>query len=73
MSRARLIDEKQSVIARAAVARRELDRLRRQAEPDARTRRRIATLEREVEHLAAEEHRLRLAIDRAGSEAQGPW
>ncbi len=51
------------MIAEAARLRRELERLRA-AESSRRIRRRIGRLEERIESLGAEDHRLRLAIDR---------
>lgn len=63
MSRSQLIERKQQVIAEIQHARRELERVRLQ--PDARSRRRAQELEAQLAGLMAEEHRLRIAIDRS--------
>jgi hypothetical protein len=63
MDRSRLIDRKHEVIAARARIRRRIEHERRK--PDGRLiRRRIARLEAEHDRLAAEESRLRAAIDR---------
>lgn len=61
LTRAELIDQKQAVIADIAQARRELARLHLIPEG----KRHRAALEARLNTLMAEEHRLRLAIDRA--------
>lgn len=61
LTRAELIDRKQAVIADISQARRELARL----QPTSEAQRRRAELDAWLNALMAEEHRLRLAIDRA--------
>lgn len=61
LTRAELIDQKQAVIADIAQARRELARLHLTPEG----KRHWDALEARLNTLMAEEHRLRLAIDRA--------
>ncbi len=63
MSRSYLIERKQQVIADIQRARRELERLR--VQPDPRSRRRVQELEAQLASLMAEEHRLRIEIDRS--------
>jgi flagellar hook-associated protein FlgK len=63
MPRSQLIEQKQQVIAQLQRARRELERLRGQTDP--RSQQRVRELEAHMDRLMAEEHRLRLAIDRA--------
>ncbi len=63
MSRSQLIERKQQVIAEIQRARRELERVRMQ--PDPRSQRRAQELEAQLAGLMAEEHRLRLEIDRS--------
>jgi hypothetical protein len=60
-ARAALIDRKAAVQAEAAQIRRELGRLRASGQHSARP----SALEVELGRLAAEEHRLRLQIDRS--------
>lgn len=60
--RAALIARKNEVIAAQERLRRELARLEEQPDRDGRRRRQLL---RQLEALMAEEHRLRLAIDRA--------
>jgi len=64
MERQALIARKHEVRRRLERAQRELERL--QALPSTwRTRRRIGGLQQEIDRLMAEEHTLRLAIDRS--------
>jgi hypothetical protein len=63
MSRSQLIERKHQVIAQIQRARRELERLRLQA--DRRSQRRAQELEAQLAALMAEEHRLRIEIDRS--------
>ncbi len=63
MIRDQLIARKHEVIAAIQRTRRDLER--EQLQPTWRNRRRRAALERELEHLMAEEHRLRLLIDQS--------
>lgn len=62
MNRSQLIERKQQVIAQIQRTRRELEHVRRQA--DKRSQRRAQHLEAQLEGLMAEEHRLRIDIDR---------
>lgn len=66
VDRRRLIDRKHEVIAEIARLRRRIDHARATTAADRRSRRRIARLEAELDRLAAEESRLRGAIDRTG-------
>jgi hypothetical protein len=62
MNRSQLIDRKHAVISQIQRTRRELERVRLQ--PDSRSLRRAQELEAQLEGLMAEEHRLRIEIDR---------
>jgi hypothetical protein len=63
MSRSHLIERKQQVVADIQRARRELERVRLQTDP--RSRQRAQELEAQLAALMAEEHRLRIEIDRS--------
>ena len=63
MNRNQLIDRKHAVIAQIQRTRRELERVRLQ--PDSRSQRRSQALEAQLAELMAEEHRLRIEIDRS--------
>ena len=62
MNRSQLIDRKHAVIAQIQRTRRELERVRLQQ--DRRSQRSAQQLEAQLEGLMAEEHRLRIEIDR---------
>jgi len=62
MNRSQLIDHKHAVIAQIQRTRRELERVRMQQ--DRRSQRRVQELEAQLAQLMAEEHRLRIEIDR---------
>ena len=62
MNRSQLIERKHQVIAQIQSTRRELERVRLQV--DRRSQRRAQELEARLAHLMAEEHRLRIEIDR---------
>jgi hypothetical protein len=63
MSRSQLIERKHQIIAQIQRTRRELERLRLQA--DRRSQRRTQELEAQLAALMAEEYRLRIEIDRS--------
>jgi hypothetical protein len=63
MNRGQLIERKHEVIARLQRTRRELERVRLQA--DSRSQRRALELEAQLAQLMAEEHQLRIEIDRS--------
>jgi hypothetical protein len=62
VTRGQLIERKHQVIAQIQRTRRELERIRLQS--DRRSQRRVQELEAQLEGLMAEEHRLRIEIDR---------
>ena len=62
MKRSQLIERKHHVIAQIQRTRRELERMRLQG--DRNSQRRVQELEAQLEGLMAEEHRLRIEIDR---------
>ncbi|MFZ2359735.1 MAG: hypothetical protein WA040_10370 [Anaerolineae bacterium] len=62
MNRSQLINRKHAVIAHIQHTRRELERARLQG--DRRSQRRAQELEAQLAQLMAEEHRLRIQIDR---------
>lgn len=62
MNRGQLIERKHQVIAQIQRARRDLEQVRLRADP--RSQRRAQALEAQLEGLMAEEHRLRIEIDR---------
>ncbi|HSN78008.1 MAG TPA: hypothetical protein VL334_23275 [Anaerolineae bacterium] len=62
MQRSQLIERKHQVIAQIQRTRRELERVRLQS--DRRSQRRAQELEAQLAQLMAEEHRLRIEIDR---------
>lgn len=63
MNRSQLIERKHEVIAHLQRTRREFERVRGQA--DSRSQRRARELEAQLAQLMAEEHRLRIEIDRS--------
>jgi hypothetical protein len=62
MSQSQLIERKHQVIAQIQRTRQELERVR--LRDDRRSQRRVQELEGQLEGLMAEEHRLRIEIDR---------
>lgn len=63
MNRSQLIERKYQVIAQLQRTQRELERVRLQS--DRRSQRRVQELETQLAGLMAEEHRLRIEIDRS--------